>query len=242
MSIVALKRNSQTKHCRNRSNGPYGFSVWPSINSGIYNGSRIISGFSPVQTPFRGNAPVGVAYTDRFGRGGVPYNQNIVYNCPNPSGVCTKQHATVLNTSGMLLNKLVGTRHGDLNTVKQFVNNGNQSEYINVQNNQANICHINSISNEDIFTANRNQHCNGRSITIGNGRRILVGNFVKTGGLAHQSLNYNQYNNGPLMKNNCLNHPSNNDPREHPQPLVKLPDGTLRSSNIKNTSAFRNGC
>lgn len=242
MSIIALKRNSQTKHCRNHSNGPNGFSVWPTTNSGIYNGSRIISGFSSVQTPFRGTSPVGVAYVDRFGRGGFPYNQNIVNNCPNPSGCIKRDFGAVLNTAGLLSNKLLGTRHGKLNTVKQFINNGSQSEYINVQNNQANICHINSISNEDIFTANRNQHCNGSFIIIGNGRRIQVGNYVKTGGLAHQSLNYNEYNNGPLMKNNCLNHPANNDPHQYPQPLVRLADETLRSSNMKNTSAFRNAC
>ena len=242
MSIIALKRNSQIKHSKNHSNGPNGFSVWSTTNSGIYSGSRIISGFSAVQTPFRGTSPVGLAYVDRFGGGGVPYNKNTVINCPNPSGKCRKDFGAVLNTAGLLSNKLSGTRHGKFNTVKQFINNGSQSEYINLQNNQVNICNINSISNEDIFKLNRNMNCGSSFVTIGNGRRIQVGNYVKTGGLARQSLNYNQYNNGPLMKNNCLNHPSNNDPHQHPQPLVRLADGTLRSSNMKNTSAFRNSC
>ena len=67
MSIITLKKNSQAKHCRNHSNGPDGFSIWPSINSGLYNGSRIIPGFSSVQTPFRGNSPIGVYYMDRYG-------------------------------------------------------------------------------------------------------------------------------------------------------------------------------
>lgn len=247
MSIIALKRNSQAKHCKNHSNGPNGFSVWATTNSGLYNGSRLISGFSSVQTPHKGNSPVGVAYVDRYGNGGYAYNRNIVQNCPYPSNVCTKNFGAVLNTSGMLSNRLVGIRHGNLNTVKQFVNNGSQSEYINVQHNQANICYINSISG-DQHDLDRNKNCNTTSIVIGNasgrGRRILVGNYVKTGELAKQSLNYNEYINGPLMKNNCLNHPSNSDPHKYPQPLVKLPDGTERSSNMKNITirTFRNSC
>tara|TARA_A100001015_G_C14830722_1_gene648464 strand:- start:31 stop:651 length:621 start_codon:yes stop_codon:yes gene_type:complete len=205
MSIIALKKNSQAKHCKNHSKGSDGFSVWPTVNSGIYNGSRLISGFSAVQTPFKGNCAVGVGYVDRYGRGGYAYNTNTVSNCANPSGVCKKDYNTVLNTSGLLSNKLLGTRHGDLNTVKQFVNNGIQSEYINVKKNEANICYANSISNEDIFDMDRNKNCNVHSILIGNGRKIYVGNYVKTGtpgALGKQSSNYNEYNNGPLMKNN----------------------------------------
>lgn len=235
MSIITLKRNSQAKHSKNHSIGPNGFSIWPTINSGIYNGSRIIPGFSAVQTPYKGNSPYGVGYA---------YNTNIVENCSNPSNVCTKDFGTVLNNSGMLSNKLVGTRFGKLNTVKQFVNNGSQTEYINSQNIKANVCYINTISNENIFNVDINKNCDINSIVIGNGRQILVGNYVKNGYLAKQSLNYEQYNKGALMKNNCLNSASSKDPDSYPQPLVKLNDGSEVSSNMKNltTRTFRTSC
>tara|TARA_R110002072_G_C7750424_1_gene517405 strand:+ start:27 stop:737 length:711 start_codon:yes stop_codon:yes gene_type:complete len=234
MSIITLKKNSYAKHCRNHSNKNDGFSVWPSINSGLYNGSRLISGFSATQTPFKGASVVN--YSGK--------QHNIIKNCPYPAKVCTNNHNTVLNTKGLLTNKLVGTKYGNLNTVKQYVNNGSESEYIKKQRDSANICYVKSIEDSNIFT-NTKKNCDVTSIIIGNasgrGRRILVGNYVKTGALAKQSASYSEYNNG-VMKNNCLNDASNKDPNKDPNPLVRLKNGTLVSSNIKNNSSFRNVC
>ena len=237
MSIITLKRNSQARHLRNHSSGPRGFSVWSTTNSGIYNGSRIISGFSSVQTPHRGPTPVGLAYVDKQGRRSDVYNKNIIYNCPHPSNVCVKNNSTVLNTRGLLNRNLQGTRHGKLNSVKQFANNNIQSEYINSQKNNARICNIEQHTDPDNIT-----NCKVTSIMIGNGRRILVGNFVKNGALAKQSLNYDDYNNGQLMVNNCINHPDDNNPNESPNPLIRLNNGDLVSSNMKNRSSCTTLC
>ena len=61
MSIIALKK-SLTQYSKNHSVGNAGFSVWASTNSGNYNGSRIISGFQAVQTPFKGTSARGNIY------------------------------------------------------------------------------------------------------------------------------------------------------------------------------------
>lgn len=234
MSIITLKKSSFTKYNKNHSKGPDGFSIWPSINSGVYNGSRIIPGFSSIQTPFKGISAVN--YNSK--------QNNIINNCAYPSKVCKKDNNTVLNTKGLLTNKLVGTKYGKLNTVKQYINNGYESEYIKKQRDNANICYFKSIQDKIIFE-NTKKNCDVTSIIIGNasgrGRKILVGNYVKSGALAKQSLDYSEYNNG-LMKNNCLNDASNSDSNKYPNPLVKLKNGTLVSSNIKNTSSFRNIC
>jgi hypothetical protein len=125
MSIITLKKNSQAKHYRNHSKD--GFSIWPTINSGQYNGSRLISGFSSTHTTFKGTAPVGTSYVDRYGRGGYKYIYNIIENCPYPGG-CKQQQGAVKNTKGMLTNKLMWLNKSP--NVKQYVNNNIQSQYI----------------------------------------------------------------------------------------------------------------
>lgn len=212
MSIVTLKRNSQAKHCRNHSNGNQGFSVWATTNSGQYNGSRIIPGFS--STPGCG------------------------YLSP-----CNNNPGAVKNTSGMLTNKLMGTRYGKLNTVKQYKNNNMQSEYTKSLHNKANSCYYKTISDRGInlfedstlnLPAAIKDNCQSTSITLGNGKQIWVGNYVKTGNLAKNATGYEDYNSGKLIKNNCLNNSTH-------EPTVSV-NGTLVSSNMKSSSSFRNMC
>ena len=216
MSIITLKKNSQEKHCRNHSNGNQGFSVWATTNSGQYNGSRIIPGFSSIP--------------------GCGYNS-----------FCNNNPGAVKNTSGMLSNKLMGTRHGKLNTVKQYKNNNIQSEYTKSLHNNTNACYYNNNSKNNINLSedsHLNTHaaikanCESTSITIGNGRQIWVGNYVKTGNLAKNATGYEDYNTGKLIKNNCLD--NNNNSKYNPK--VKDNNGMLVSSNMKNSSSFRNVC
>lgn len=255
MSIVTLKRNSQAKHCRNHSNGNQGFSVWATTNSGQYNGSRLISGFSSTHTPFKGSTPVGTSYVDRYGRGGYKYNKNVIHNC-GYEGSCTNVPGAVKNTSGMLTNKLMGTRHGNLNTVKQYKNNNMQSEYTKSLHNQTNACYYDKLSKDKINLFDDStlydpnvikQNCQATSITIGNGRKILVGNYVKTGNLAKNAIGYEDYNTGKLIKNNGLNNICNNsDIHQWPNPLVRVKNGVNGdnsvSSYMKSSSSFRNVC
>ena len=203
MSIITLKKNSQAKHCRNHSNGPDGFSIWPSINSGLYNGSRIIPGFSSVQTPFRGNSPIGVSYMDRYGRGGYKYIiSKPILNCPYPAHVCKKENKTVLNNSALLSNKLMGTKFGTINTVKDFSNNVTQSEYIITKINNTNSCYYNSISNDLIF---KNIPCNlNQEDNYCKSKNGILPNYQKSGSLAKQSIDYSEYNHGKLIIKNCL--------------------------------------
>ena len=243
MSIVTLKRNSQAKHCRNHSNGNQGFSVWATTNSGQYNGSRLISGFSSTHTPFKGSTPVGTSYVDRYGRGGYKYNKNVIHNC-GYEGSCTNVPGAVKNTSGMLTNKLMGTRHGKLNTVKQYKNNNMQSEYTKSLHNQTNACYYKNLR-PDQFEGDTTS-CQATSITIGNGRKILVGNYVKTGNLAKNAIGYEDYNSGKLINNNGLNNICNELIDQWPNPLVTIKNGVNEnnhaSSYMKSSSSFRNVC
>jgi len=249
MSINTLQRSTRAKYCKNHSIGNKGFSLWPTINAGQYNGSRILPGLSSTSTPFKGDCPKGTSYVDRYGRGGYKYNSGpIIYNCGyyNP---CYNEQGPVKNTSGLLSNKLVGTRFGKKNTVKQYVNNNIQSEYIENVHKKANGCFVNNLDPKDFASIEAiKNNCDTTSIIIGNGKQIIVGNYVKTGALANKSLDYEDYNTGILIKNNCLNNVGNSqfDLNTSPQPLVTVKDSNGKtktvSSNMKNSSSFRNIC
>ena len=240
MSIIALKKKSFTQYSKKHSVGSDGFSVWASTNSGNYNGSRIISGFSAVQTPFKGNAARGNIYVEKGG-GSYPYSNNIVENCTN--SVCKKYNNTVLNSKGLLNKNLKGIKHGKLNIVKQFDNNNNQGEYIFHKRKQSNVCYQQTVDNGDIEKQLKDdfkKNCDTTSIRIGNGHQILVGNFSKSGKLAKQSLDSSDYMKGKLMKNKCLDHESN--ARSDLRPKIKLANNKIVSSNMINTSSFRKHC
>lgn len=240
MSIIALKKKSFTQYSKNHSIGNGGFSVWASTNSGNYNGSRIISGFSAVQTPFIGDTARGNIYVEKRG-GSYSYSNNIVENCSN--SVCKKYNSTVLNTNGLLNKNLRGIKHGKLNIVKQFNNNNNQDEYIFHKRKQTNVCYQDTLDNTDIEEQLKNDfenNCNTTSIRTGNGRQILVGSFSKSGKLSKQSLDSSDYIKSKLMKNKCLDH--NSDSRSDLRPKIRLSNNTLISSNMINTSSFRSNC
>ena len=240
MSIIAFKKKSLTLYSKNHSIGNDGFSVWSSTNSGNYNGSRIISGFSAVQTPFKGTVARGNIYVAKGG-GSYPYSNNIVENCTNT--VCKKYNTAVLNTNGLLNKNLRGIKHGKLNVVKQFNNNNNQDEYIFHKKKQINVCYQDTVDKPDIEEQLKNdfeKNCDTASIRIGNGRQILVGSFSKTGKLAKQSLDSSDYIKSRLMKNKCLDH--NTDSRSDLRPKIRLSNNTLISSNMINTSSFRSNC
>ena len=236
MSIIDLKKKSLTQYSKNHSIGNNGFSVWASTNSGSYNGSRIISGFSAVQTPFKGDSARGNIYVTKDGAT-YPYSNNIVENCSN--SVCKKYNNTVLNTKGLLNKNLQGIKHGKLNIVKQFDNNNNQGEYIFHKRKQNNVCYQETIDKNNIdeeLKYNFQNNCDTTSIRIGNGRQILVGSFSKSGKLAKQSLDSSDYMKNQLMKNKCLDHESN--ARSHLRPKIKLANNKTVSSNMINTSSF----
>ena len=192
MSIIALKRNAEAKYLKNNSNNKEGFSIWPSINSGIYNGSRIIPGMSSVQTPYKGNFPV---------NNNNNKNNLIVRNCPYPSNVCKKNNI-VLNNKAYLNNKLVGINYGNKNVVKQYVNNNIYHEVADKNANKALSCYSNSVANPD--TLDYNISCQSNIIKVGNNRKIIVGNFVKGKDLMNLPLTQSEYMKSSLMKNKCL--------------------------------------
>ena len=242
MSIIALKKKSLVQYSKNHSVGNAGFSVWASTNSGNYNGSRIISGFSAVQTPFKGTSARGNIYVDKKGFT-YPYSYNIVENCSNT--ICKKYTNGVLTMDGLLNKKLRCIKHGKLNVVKQFDNNNNQGEYIFHKMKQTNVCYQDIINSKNINIQEElkndfQNNCNTTSIRIGNGRQILVGSFSKSGKLAKQSLDNTDYMNTLLMKKKCLDHESNT--RSHLRPQIKLKNNKLVNANIINTSSFRSSC
>jgi len=240
MSIITLKKKSLTQYSKNHSIGSNGFSVWSSTNSGNYNGSRIISGFSAVQTPFKGDAARGNIYVAKGG-GSYSYSNNVVQNCSN--NVCKKDNNGVLNTKGLLNKNLRGINYGKLNAVKQFDNNNNQGEYIFHKRKQINVCYQETVDKGDIEQQLKDDfknNCDTTSIRIGNGRQILVGSFSKSGKLAKQSLDSSDYMKSRLMMNKCLDHES--DSRSGLRPTIKLANNKIVSSNMINTSSFRRSC
>ena len=244
MSAITLKKISQAKYCKNHSCKDGRFSLWSNNNSGSYNGTRIISGFSPSYTPYKGDTPRGITYVNKCPRkGGCKYPINIVDNCPNPSGFCSKENYIVSNNSALLNKKLKGIKYGEINTVKQYINNNIQSEYIELKHNSATVCELDNEQLKLNLENDKKKNCDVTSIIIGNGRRIQVGNYVKPNKLITPTT-YEEYLNGLLMKNKCLKASQSSNLK----PKVKVKNGDedgykLESADMKNiNSKFRNMC